>query len=169
MDRVPGAYEAPLFSAGQPQSERGFLIHPRYWPHAEPAFPSVLDILTRHGVDPGAARTRHGLVVGADLTADQLAAVRADRQVEYVERDCVGGVARYQRVPASARVVGQYSVAVADDCDLGALLARLDGTLLHAYDEIHTFAARLTDRQRDLLRRDPEVFSVGDDQWDSVD
>lgn len=163
---MTGTYEAPLFSAGQPQSERGFLIYTTHWAHAEPTYPSVLEILARYGIDPGAARTRHGLTVGADLDADQLAVLRRDRQVKYVEHDCVDGVAGYDRVPAPHRVVGKYSVAVDDDCDMHALIARLDGTLLHAIDATHTFYARLTDQQRDLLRREPDVFSIYDDQYD---
>ncbi|MEV7602827.1 hypothetical protein AB0O91_36200 [Kitasatospora sp. NPDC089797] len=166
MDDVTGAYEAPLFSTGQPQSERGFLIYTTHWAHAEPTRPSVLDILARYGIDPGAARTRHGLVVGADLDADQLAVLRSDRQVEYVEHDCVDGIARYLRVPEQHRVAGHYSVWVADDSDLDALLARLDGTLLWACAEANNFCAQLTDRQRDKLRREPDVFCVGDGQWD---
>ncbi|MFJ6381134.1 hypothetical protein ACIQI7_14185 [Kitasatospora sp. NPDC092039] len=169
MVRVAGVYEAPLFSAGRPQSQRGFLVYPTYRPHAEPTFPGVLDTLTRHGVTSTAARTRHGIIVGADLNADQLAPLRGDRQVEDVEHDCVGGVARYHRVLGPHRIVGQYSAAVADDGDLRALLAGPDGTLLQACDEVRWFAARLTDRQRDRLRRNPEVFSVDDDQWESVD
>ncbi|WP_042449612.1 hypothetical protein [Streptacidiphilus jiangxiensis] len=145
------------------------MIYTTYWPHAEPTYPSVSDILVRYGIDPGAARTRHGLVVGADLDAGQLAALRRDRQVKYIERDCVDGVARYQRVPETSRVPGQYAVWVADGCYLQALLARLDGTLLWAFDEGERFFyAQLTDRQRDRLRRDPDVLELDDDQLDSA-
>src|ERR1700722_13181426 len=119
---MPDGYEAPLYSAGEPQAECSFLIYTRYHAGSEPTFPNVEDILRRHGIDASAGYSRHGIYVGATLNPDELAAIRRDRQVEYVERDCVDHVAKYFR--CKDRVEGSYLVHCVEGTDPHAVVAR---------------------------------------------
>ena len=82
---MPAAYRAPLYSAGEPASEHDFQIHTRYvsaWPT-----PALTDILRRHGISAEAVYLRHGVPVGASLDPGQLAVLRTEPEVDYVERD----------------------------------------------------------------------------------
>ena len=165
-------YEAPLYSAGEPRSKNDFLIHTTYRAEGDPPFPNVDDILRRHGIDASAAYTHHGVVVGARLSAEQLAVIRRDLQVEYVERDCVDHVARYFRHLGEDRLEG-YIVAVVEGADAHALVARhniVAAKILAGLNHIH---ADLSDEQRDRLRHEPDVEYVQNDSveyaWSSPD
>jgi hypothetical protein len=156
-------YEAPLYVAGEPRSESDFLIYTTYHAESDPPFAKVEDILRRHGIDASAGYARHGVLVGATLNADQLAAIRRDRQVEYAERDCVDHVARYFRHRAGDRIDGSYIVSGVKGTDTHALVARHDISAATMLEILDGFGAQLSDEQRDRLRHEPDVKHVSDD------
>lgn len=157
-------YQAPLYVAGEPQSGSDFLIYVGYHADSEPRFAKVEDILRRHGIDASAGYSRDGILVGAALDADQLAAIRRDPQVEYVERDCADRVARYFRHPGPDRIDGSYIVVGVDGTDAHRLVARHGVTSPTMLGILNGFGAGLSDEQRDRLRHEVEVVYVEDNQ-----
>jgi len=155
-------YEAPLYSTGEPRSENDFIIYTTYHAESDPPFAKVEGILRRHGIDASAAYARHGLVVGARLNTGQLAAIRRDRQVECVERDCVDHVARYFRHVGQDRVDGTCIVVGVEGADVHGLIARHDVVAASKLEILNGFSAELSDEQRDRLRHEPDVEFVED-------
>lgn len=168
VEAVTPDYEAPLFAAGGgPSSENDYLIRTRYLADGDPPFAEIEDVLRHCGIDGSAAYTDgDGIVVGATLDADQLAAVRRDLQVEYVERDCLDRVAPYFRNLGPSRIVGSYIVACVDEADVAGVAARHGIASSMPYGT--HFAAELSDAQRDRLRHDAKVEYIQDNLWESV-
>lgn len=166
---MPEDYRAPLLSVGtMPAAEYDFLIYPRYWAVAEQPDAKVGDILRRHGIDSAAGYTRNGMAHGASLEPDQLAAVLADPQVHYVERDCVDHVAPYLNRIGEGRVEGGYYGWYTEGTDVVAMLARLGVTATHVFSDLGSFTAAMTDAERDRLRHEPELICLANDVWDSA-
>lgn len=163
-----GGYEAPLFTAAEPQSECDYLIYTRYHADDVPTFPNVADILVRHGIDASTGYAVHELVVGARLDAVQLAVIRSDRQVEYVERDWVGRAARYFRNLGPTRISDSYIVACVEGSDAGALVARHRVEAARIYPTGDHFSAEMSQDQLQQLRCDRQVEYVQDNAWEGV-
>lgn len=163
-------YLAPLFVAGGVSSTGNYQIYTTYHAASDPRHPKPEEILRIYGVDSSAGYTRHGFVLGATLGAEQLAAIRRDRRVEYVELDCVVPVALYFRQLNPSRIDGEYVVMCAEGTDMRALIARLDLPVNpdRVWDGFSSFPAALSDEQRDRLRHEPDVVAIENDVWASV-
>ena len=161
---VDGDYEAPLFEAGEPRAAADYLIYTTYHAESEPSYLKPEELLHVHGVEPAATYERHGVVVGATLSAGQLAAIRADRRVEYVELDCVDHVARYFRHLSPDRIEGEYAGSFSEGVAVEPIFARLgidppDLVVLTALSQFH---ATLLDEDRDRLRHEPDIVFLED-------
>ncbi|MFJ5122404.1 hypothetical protein [Kitasatospora sp. NPDC088548] len=161
-------YQAPLFHAGEPAAEQQYQIYTRYLSWAQPPFAGVVDILRRHGIAEHLAYSHKGVIIGAVLDDGQLAAVRGDRQVEYVDRDGVGGVARFFRHldPEADLIEDRYSVVLDRGASTAAFTART-GTVPAGLlvDFSSSFGAVLTQQQIAELRRQPEVRYIEAQGW----
>ncbi|MEV0192209.1 hypothetical protein AB0I39_27205 [Kitasatospora purpeofusca] len=165
-------YQAPLFEAGEALADRRYQIYRRYLEWAVPPFANVVDILLRHGIPTDAAYTHDGVAVGAVLDELQLAAVRADPQVEYVDHDIVGGAAPLFRhlEPQVDRIESEYSVVLVEGTDKAAFIARTGITSIGSLPAFsQSIGAELTEQQIALLRRQPEVRYIEAAAWDYPD
>ncbi|MER5638111.1 hypothetical protein ABT095_14280 [Kitasatospora sp. NPDC002227] len=151
-------------------AERHYQIHTRYLSWAEPPFAKVEHILRRHRIAEHLAYSHKGVIIGAVLDEDQLAAVRGDRQVEYVDRDVVGGAARFFRhLDSEANLIkDRYSVVLDRGTSAAAFAARtgIVPTGLLA-DFSSSVGAVLTEQQIAELRRQPEVRYIEAQGWAS--
>jgi len=133
--------------------------------------PSVdtITVLARHGIDPSVVYRLAGWGFSGHLTDAEVSRLREDPEVRKVEQDTRARLAPHLRVDPEYRVEGNYLVHVRRSSDLDVVAARVGAEMNHVLNQIHIFAAYLTDDQVMALRRDPEVNCIEDDGYVYLD
>ncbi|GAA0561609.1 protease inhibitor I9 family protein [Actinomadura livida] len=129
-------------------------------------WPGVIDakeLGRRMTVRLGIAVTRASPIWGwfcASLTPDQLARVRREPGVIYVEQDARVQPAQVSFAPPSHAIEGEFLIGVRQAADPIAVAARLGLEVDDVYEFIATFATRLTPADIERVRLDPDVTII---------